>query len=178
MILIMVGANLKLSAPRRAVSTGGESQKVTGVMNVSRRRLLFFIRRDPGRGKAMIKTLKKRGSNWEQMGAVCFQPRYPSYLLFFFILTIWNVVFGKDPQFQLKDKAGDILFSLLSVNPMKGAKPTTNWPYYLISLCHCVKTPQWATLFQFPSSPWTHSLFCLSLTCAVLLLETPTRVPK
>lgn len=67
MILIMAGATLELSLPRRADSTGGESQKVTWVINISPRRLLFPTRR----GRTSIETLRKE-SCWEQMGAADF----------------------------------------------------------------------------------------------------------
>ena len=68
MILIMARATLELSLPGRLLSTSGESQKVSGVMNVSHRQL-FSIHRDPGRGRTTIKMLKKERAienKWEQ----------------------------------------------------------------------------------------------------------------
>ena len=95
MILIMAGATLELSLPRRAVSTCGESQKVTRVMNVSQQRLLFSIGRDPGRGRTTIKTLKKERAienKWEQFLStkVSLTLIYSFYFLYLFGFTSYT----------------------------------------------------------------------------------------
>lgn len=103
MILIMARVTLELSLPRRAVSTSGESQKVTGVMNVSRQRLLFSICRDPGRGRTTIKMLKKERAienKWEQFVStkVSLTPIYSFYfhyhctlMCYYFINYIFSI---------------------------------------------------------------------------------------
>lgn len=93
MILIMAGATLELSVPRRAVSTCGESQKVTRVMNVSQQWLLFSICRNPGRVRTTIKTMKKEKAiekKWEQ-----FSTKVSLILISIIILCIFCLLYSQ-----------------------------------------------------------------------------------
>lgn len=93
-------AGSRLAASRR--------RSPEGVISVSQRRLLFSIRRDPGRGRTAIKTLKKERAienKWEQFvsAKVFFTLIYSVYLLFIFIfLCCCFSYFGLRPLVPIK----------------------------------------------------------------------------
>lgn len=94
MILIMAKVTFKLSLPQRPVSTSGESQKVTGVLHLSQQRQFFSIRRDPGRGRTTIKTLKKERAienKWEQFVSTKVPPTliYSFYFDYYILILLY-----------------------------------------------------------------------------------------
>lgn len=90
MIVIMAGVSLFAS---KASVTSGESEKVTGMMNVSQRRQLFSLATNAGRGRTTPRHWIKRETSTPNEGSLFQQQRYTALLLslslslFFYRLT-------------------------------------------------------------------------------------------